>query len=123
MTQATTTSELPGHKPGRAAKIAAIHALADWYTDHPDVEMPTDINASVVHHRPTLAEYGEPRLDEPARVDRVLQFAAVHGGRPFEGDTSVQTSLVVLARKIHGLHIVHSVVAIKDRDGERRYVP
>jgi hypothetical protein len=49
ITQAEALEErfgpLPVRVPGRAQKIAAIHALADWFAAHPDVPMPVAVQA------------------------------------------------------------------------------
>lgn len=121
MTQATEVEELPGREPGRAAKIAAIHALAEWYADHPEIDMPDDIDCAQVHHRRYSSDDTD-RLEEGPRVDQVLRFAVAQGVAPYEGATSVQAKVVVLARDVHGIGITHTVAAIKDGSGGRTYV-
>ena len=68
---AIQTPVLPVRDPGRALKIAALHALAEWFAEHPDVAMPTQIQLN--HH---IGFDDEP--DAGLRGAAVRQFAARH---------------------------------------------
>jgi hypothetical protein len=58
---------LPVRTPGRAQKIAAIHALAEWFASHPDVPMPNAL----------LATYYVTPDDEPDDGVRLRDYRAV----------------------------------------------
>lgn len=81
---------LPRRAPGRAQKIAAIHALAEWFAQHPEAPMPEHITALYYvapHDEPDeQVRYTDYRLvrdaldgksypvDNVGRLDRNFQF-------------------------------------------------
>lgn len=102
MTQAETTTELPGRTPGRAARIAAIHMLADWLADHPDVPVP-DIMATY-----TIWDTAEP--NQATRYRDIELLAERLGAREYGtkyGDKSPQFDYVVADPAVHGIEIIY----------------
>lgn len=65
----------------RAAKIAAIHAAADWLAAHPEEEFDR-----VIISRTTFTH---EEIDEALRVAPVLAFAARHNEQATEDDYAV----------------------------------
>jgi hypothetical protein len=110
MTSLDPTQELPGRTPGRAARIAAIHMLADWLASHPEVPMPTDV----------LATWWLFPSDERDQATRYAAVAAVaeqldvqEYGHKY-GDGSPQFDYTIAAAEVHGLQITYRGSALKD---------
>jgi hypothetical protein len=100
----------------REARIATIHALANWLTDNPSTPVPTSIVAS--YH---VNDQDEP--DEPTRVAGVLDVSKVHGIEMTEGEHTVQGDLYLFNSRANGITIIYRVAAHKDTRPVRRYVP
>lgn len=66
----TDKPPLPVRERGRAARIAELHAIANWFADNPDVPMP--------HYVQMHAYAGSD--------DRVRELAAATGAELFEND-------------------------------------
>lgn len=84
---------LPQREPGAAAArlraIAAIHALAEWFVEHPDVPAPEDVHATFrVDTIGELAVHAHLLDEQPYAGGR--QFGIVVAGSPIEGDVYVQ---------------------------------
>lgn len=115
MTQAEAhPAELPNRQPGRAAKIAAIHMLANWFTEHPDAPMPITV----------LATYYVMPEDEPSdgvRMQDVEHVAACLDARLYPLDSvgrperSWQFSHLIADDKTHGVDIEYRVAYIPER--------
>lgn len=94
--------ELPARTPGRAARIAAIHMLADWLADHPDVPVP-DIMATY-----TIRDTDEP--NEAIRYRDIELLAERLGAKEYGtkyGDKSPQFDYVVADLAVHGIEIIY----------------
>jgi hypothetical protein len=108
MTHAETTA-LPGAKPGRAARIAAIYMFAHWLIEHTDVPVPN-----------IMATWS---LDQHDEVDQATRYAAVDAvaelldareyGRNY-GDQSPQFDYVVAAPEVHGIEIIYRGTTFSD---------
>lgn len=110
MTQASTTTELPGRQPGRAARIAALFMLAQWFVEHPEIPMPTSI----------IATWVTDAQDEP---DQATRYAAVHAiadqldAREYGsnyGDQSPQFDYEVASKATHGVEINYRGTTFSD---------
>lgn len=107
----TTATEL--HPTPRAARIAAIHALAVFYAAHPDVEAPTSVFAIC---RTTDLE----EADEALRVAAVLRFAEHFEVEPWETPYNVSASFRLQMGPDFVVRIVRE--AKINSDQSRRYV-
>lgn len=96
----------------RQRRIAAIHALAVFYTEHPDVTMPSFVMA--VHG--TNPWEG----DEIDRVNAVLDFARATGAEVTETWGEVKARLYLSVQDGMNVRIVHS--AHIDSRPANRYV-
>jgi hypothetical protein len=93
-------AELPGAKPGRAAKIAAIHALADWLAEHPEIPAPDTV------HCYSHADRRGTEIDDLADLRK---WADANGfAEPYRGTTTAGTSLTVAAAAAHGVFISYT---------------
>lgn len=101
MTSLDPTAELPGRVPGRAAKIAAIHMLADWLASHPEVPMPIHVLAT---YRITAAEEPDQAIRYAAIADLAEELGVSEYGSHY-GDRSPQFDYMVAAASVHGLDI------------------
>lgn len=96
---------MPFREPGRAQKVAAIHAYADFLAEHPDVPAPQYITAHA-HYR---------REDEP---DTKMRIALVKNWADRQGidmeilPTCVYADLVIASPLMHGLKITHTVLTV-----------
>jgi hypothetical protein len=106
--------ELPNARPGRAAVIAAIHALAEWLAEHPEVPSPQAIEL-------THTTYQEDEVDEPIRMAAVIDWARANDAKLFESPTAVHAALVIMAAPMHGVRITYDRMAFKDTVS-RKYV-
>jgi hypothetical protein len=98
----------------RARKIAAIHALADWYARTPDAPMPSAVLAYSV-------TYGH-NAPEADRVAQVLAFARVCDVAPKETRSEVATRFNL--REQEGMTVTVSMSAVLSDDlSAKRYVP
>lgn len=102
---------------GRAAGIAAIHALAVWLAEHPEAPVPTYV---------TMTYATDPRteVDEATRVAGIRSVAAAAGiEHVIEGDRTVQGERHLMST-VDGdpLTAVYRVAAHKDPHSKRRYV-
>lgn len=97
----------------RAHKIAALHAMADWFAQHPEAPMPAYVVAS--YH---LAEDDE--VDERTRVATIMSVAHRHGHDLIEGARTVQGDLGLDSPP--DMQITYRVAAMKDRQDERKYL-
>jgi hypothetical protein len=100
----------------REVRIAAIHALANWFTDNPTTPVPSVVTAS--YH---VTEADE--LDEAIRVAGILSVAKVHDIEMTEGEYTVQGDLYLQTKRANGITIIYRVAAHKDTRPVRRYVP
>lgn len=110
MTQASNTTELPGRQPGRAARIAALFMLAQWFVEHPEIPMPTSV----------IATWITDAQDEP---DQATRYAAVHAiaeqldaaeyGSNY-GDQSPQFDYEVASKATHGVEINYRGTTFSD---------
>lgn len=84
---------LPQREPGTAGRrlraIAAIHALADWFADHPDVPAPEDVHATFrVDTIGELAVHAHRLGTEPYAEG--MQIGMIVAGSPGEGEAFIQ---------------------------------
>lgn len=95
----------PATELSRAGKIAAIHALADFYKDRPDVPMPTTIHSR--HDAWPVA------VDEVAAVEQCLTFAADFQIKPTEDRSGiVRADLSLIDTPGFHVYVVHSVFTV-----------
>jgi hypothetical protein len=100
---------------GRAMRIAAIHAFADFLADRPDLPMPQSIVAQY-----TVTANDE--IDEWTRVASVMSVLHGMAASPYEGEHTVQGDLAVATLKLHGIEITYRAAAMKDPTPPNRYV-
>lgn len=113
MTNASASTqpvELPNRRPGRAARIAAIHMFADWLVAHPDVPIPQHISAF----------YTADRIDpEPDRYTEIELLAEQLGvpeyGSKYAQDGGRQFDYRIADRAVHGLDIDYRGAALSDK--------
>lgn len=88
---------LERREPGRAAKIAAIHALADWFELHPDVPMPNGISCYAWMN-------SDDEADEGLRFEagRAAMRAAGMPEADHAGDEKGLTGCVAIATRADG---------------------
>jgi hypothetical protein len=96
----------------RSARIAAIHALADWYAQNPDQPMPVHITASTY----TYAHHGP----EVERVMAVLDFATRAGVDAEETWESVKARFHLFDQD--GMNIYITMSATLEPSSAHRYV-
>jgi hypothetical protein len=107
MTQAEAhPTELPNRVPGRAARIAALHMMADWFAAHPEVPVPSYV----------VANYWVDAEDEPAQEVRVRDVTSVataldatlypsdNAGDP---ERQWQFDHILAAPSVHGIEIIY----------------
>jgi hypothetical protein len=99
--------ELPAARPGRAAVIAAIHAMAEWLADHPEVPAPQSI--SLTHSTDQGVE-----VDEGIRMAAVIDWARANDAKLYESTQAVHAQLVIMTEIVHGVRIVYDRMAFKD---------
>jgi hypothetical protein len=99
--------ELPAARPGRAAVIAAIHAMAEWLADHPEVPAPQSI--SLTHSTDQGVE-----VDEGIRMAAVIDWARANDAKLYESRDAVHAQLVIMTEIVHGVRIVYDRMAFKD---------
>jgi hypothetical protein len=109
------TTPMTNEPHGRAMRIAAIHAFADWLADHPNVPIPTSVIG-------TFHVDERTEIDEWTRVASVLSVLHAIGAPPTEGDRTVQGDLQIASTAAHGIDIMYRAAAHKDRRPDRRYV-
>lgn len=91
----------------RIRGIAAIHALAQWLTDHPDAPMPHTIDVRV--------SAGTIWTPDAARMDTLERFAEVHGAHRYalpsdDGKRRHEYAKLILATTPHhGLDINYTL--------------
>lgn len=116
MTQPISTDEraadVVDNLAARQRKIAAIHALAQWYTDHPDEPLPQYVSA---HSRTT--KHDGPEVD---RVIDVTTFANRTGASLSEDWYEVRAYLRLLNQD--GMQITVSHAATLEQRSAARYV-
>lgn len=108
----------PANRPGagRAQKIAAIHALADWFVRHPEAPLPTYLTAS---HSVTPKD----EVDEATRVAGVRSVAQGMALHEFEGDRTVQGDIYLMdLYDGDPMTILYRVSAHKDENSTKRYL-
>lgn len=86
----------------RQRRIAAIHALAQFYTDHPDEPMPDYVMA--------LTTSWPQQGDELDRVNAVIDFAKRRDAELAESWREVKARLNLLVQDGMDVRIVHSAV-------------
>lgn len=100
MTNANEVAEITAERFGQPAgdrvrAIAAIHALADFYRDHPDFPVPHSVVA-------TSAVEGAERIEGLAAWMEVPAYGSDADGRPLQLDVALtngyETGLYVLVR-------------------------
>lgn len=97
----------------RARQIAAIHALATFYAEHPEEPMPKHILAN---H--TSWSHEAPEHD---RVIQVLEFAQRHGEQADETWEDVKARHTLTEQD--GMRVTLMYVAHLDQRPAHRYVP
>ena len=110
-TMGTDCPLLPQREPGRADRIAAIHSMADWFTAHPEVPVPTYV----------LAEYRLTPVDESDQETRFLavtqlaeRLDAIEYGTHHNGSMP-QFDYQIADRRVHGIQIDYRGSAISDQ--------
>lgn len=95
MTNAEGQYELPHREPGAAGDrlraVAWIHALADWFVEHPEVPAPEDVHATFrVDTVGDLAVHAHNLNVEPYSDGRQLSITVAGSPRAEDGHTWVQ---------------------------------
>lgn len=99
---------------GRAASIAAIHALAIWLSEHPEAPAPTYITA-------TYSVGPRDEVDEATRVAGIESVAAAVGIDLIEnGAGTVQGDLELHYER--DLTMIYRIAAHKDAHSTARYL-
>lgn len=99
------TGPMPFREPGRAQKVAAIHAYADFLAEHPDVPAPQYITAHAHYRR-------EDEPDTEMRIALVKNWADRQGIDMERLPTCVYADLVIASPLMHGLKITHTVLTV-----------
>lgn len=100
----------------RAARVAAVHAAADWLADHPEVPFTTVL---ISYHVSAADE-----VDEATRVAGVLSVLRPLDPDLIEGEHTVQGDVDLTTNESHGILITYRAAAFKDvlKTRGRRYV-
>ncbi len=103
------TTRTPGESLHRVRVIAAIHAMAEWLAENPDVPIPSHIDFSAHFHG----------NDYDAQVKRVVDVAAAHDGEVStqSGDTVRAEIAPVDADGAHVRYILFGSLPPVDLDG------
>lgn len=100
--------------PHRATRVAALHALAAWIAEHPDIDTPDRVTAIRV-----LPEREYPTAE--ARCARVVAFARRHGLALREGPLWVWADVPIATYDTHGVSVEYALYASKAN--ERLFLP
>jgi hypothetical protein len=115
--------ELPKRVPGRAAKIAAVHMLAEYLADHPDLPVPDSLVCTGGLITPFIDQQNGVDRDEKARVAELLEWAAANGAELFEASSGIVATIVLAVPGVHGIDITYTRHVSFDESRPRRYLP
>jgi hypothetical protein len=96
----------------RIRAIAAIHAFAQWFTDHPDAPIPAEIMASA---DPATALHA-PDAERQAALER---FARDHGARRHRHGPHEFADLDLATEEHHGIRIAYAMSMTLRGQGRR----
>lgn len=98
----------------RARQVAALHALANWYAEHPDIPMPENVICSTWSY--------SHEGDEADRVLAVLDFARRVGATPTETWDEVKAHHTLMHMHGMAVRIHHTARLAQVSGGAGRYV-